>query len=150
HGLFRMLPISNRPLPRPIAASWPFAHIRHAQFARRVTLPQLSSVAENQKQSILSAILPRHEGRYGQSSRNVGRDAMDVWTAPDERGPRVRRNRVVPMPRRWHQVMGDDPRTTEAIKPGTPDGTPGRARISRNTIAQGMPDCFGVPVVTCL
>ena len=36
--------------------------------------------------------------------------------------------------------------TTVANKPGTP----GRTRISRNTIAQGMPDCFGVPVVTCL
>jgi hypothetical protein len=26
--------------------------------------------------------------------------------------------------------------------------TPGRARISRSTIVQGVPDCFGVPVVT--
>jgi hypothetical protein len=26
-------------------------------------------------------------------------------------------------------------------------GTPGRARSSRKTIAQGMPDCFGVPVL---
>ena len=40
----------------------------------------------------------------------------------------------------------DEPPTTEANKPGTP----GRSRISRDTIAQGMPDCFGVPVVTCL
>src|SRR5689334_18975921 len=38
------------------------------------------------------------------------------------------------------------PRATEAIKPGTPR----RARISRKTIVQGMPDRFGVPVVTCL
>jgi hypothetical protein len=29
-------------------------------------------------------------------------------------------------------------------------GTPRRSRISRNTIAQGMPERFGVPVVTCL
>ena len=40
---------------------------------------------------------------------------------------RGRRNRVVLMPRRWHQALGDDPRATEAIKPGTP----GRSRISR-------------------
>ena len=31
------------------------------------------------------------------------------------------------------------PKATEANKPGTP----GRARISRKTIAQGMPDRFG-------
>ena len=62
-----------------------------------------------------------------------------------------------PDPRRWDQALDDgdvgpagvtrrDLKVTEAIKPGTP----GRARISRKTIVQGMPDCFGVPVVTCL
>src|SRR6185312_6756460 len=47
-----------------------------------------------------------------------------------------RRSRVVLTPRRWCQVCGD-PQATEAIKPGTP----GRARISRKTIARGMPEC---------
>jgi hypothetical protein len=35
-------------------------------------------------------------------------------------------------------------RATVAKKPGTP----GRSRISRYPIAQGMPECFGEPVVT--
>jgi hypothetical protein len=38
----------------------------------------------------------------------------------------------------------DDPPATGAIKPGTP----GRSRISRNTIAQGMPVDPAKPVVT--
>jgi hypothetical protein len=37
-------------------------------------------------------------------------------------------------------------RATVAKKPSTR----GRTRISRKTIAQGVPDRFGVPVVTCL
>jgi hypothetical protein len=41
--------------------------------------------------------------------------------------PRGRPSRVVLIPRRWDQVLGDDPRAMEAIKPGTP----GRARSSR-------------------
>jgi len=37
-------------------------------------------------------------------------------------------------------------KATVANKPGTP----GRARSSRKTIAQGMPDCLGCPVVACV
>ena len=73
-----------------------------------------------------------------------GRDAMDARCARDERCRCGRRNRVVLTPRRWRQALGDDPRATVAKKPGTP----GRARISRKTIAQGMSVCFDVPVVT--
>jgi len=57
---------------------------------------------------------------------------------------RVRRNRAVPISRRWDQVLGDDSRATVAIKPGTP----GRTRISRRAIAQGMPVDLAKPVVT--
>jgi hypothetical protein len=67
---------------------------------------------------------------------------MDGVAAADECGCFGRRNRVVPTPRRWRQVL---PRrfgeTTVAIKPGTP----GRSRISRNTIVQGMPACSACP-----
>ena len=48
----------------------------------------------------------------------------------------VRSSRVVLSPRRWVQVSGDDPLTTEANKPDTP----GRSRSSRKTIAQGVPE----------
>ena len=63
--------------------------------------------------------------RWTQSCRKTGD------TAADER------NRVVLIPRRWDQVLSmkvDE--TTGANKPGTP----GRARSSRKTIAQGVPE----------
>ena len=53
----------------------------------------------------------------------------------DEGCRRGRSSRVVLAPRCWSQVNGDDPFAMVANKPGTP----GRARSSRNTIAQGMP-----------
>jgi hypothetical protein len=45
----------------------------------------LRPIAENQKRPYSPLIPARHEGRYGQSSRNVRRGAVDVWTAHDER-----------------------------------------------------------------
>jgi len=74
---------------------------------------------------------------------NVGRGMR--WTRsvdPDEAHRRGRQRRVVPIPRRWDQVCGDP-----ADDGGYQARTPGRARISRNTIAQGMPVVCGVPVV---
>ena len=53
---------------------------------------------------------------------------------------------MVLSPRRWGQVRRDDLRATVANKPDTP----GRARSSRNTIAQGVPSDFGVPVLACV
>jgi hypothetical protein len=61
----------------------------------------------------------------------------------DEGCRRGRSSCVVLAPRCWSQPLGHEPRGMVAKKPGTP----GRARSSRNTIAQGMPDCFGVPVL---
>jgi hypothetical protein len=68
------------------------------------------------------------------------RDAMDAVGAHEtKRAGRGRRNRVVLVPRRWDQALGlISPQATAAKKPGTPR----RARISRNTIAQGRPDCL--------
>jgi len=49
---------------------------------------------------------------------------------------RVRRNRAVPIPRRWDQASRKTfARATVARKPGAPR----RSRISRKTIARGMP-----------
>jgi hypothetical protein len=61
---------------------------------------------------------------------------MDAVVPQDVRQGRVRSSRVVPSPRRWGQVNGDDPFATEANKPDTPR----RARSSRKAIAQGVPD----------
>jgi hypothetical protein len=70
---------------------------------------------------------------------------MDVQAVPDERGRCGRRSRVVLIPRRWDQALRDvaqgdggyqarhtEESTKQLLKP----------------IAQGMPDCFGEPVVT--
>ena len=62
---------------------------------------------------------------------------------------RGRRSRSVLIPRRWYQVGEDAFRIapmTEARKPGLRGDYEG----NRKTIAQGMPDYFGVPVVTTL
>src|SRR6185312_10444410 len=74
------------------------------------------------------------EGRS--ANRHQTRDGMR-WTrgpAQDERGRCGRRNRAVPIPRRWDQVLRVDcSKATEANKPGTPR----RPRISVNHRAGG-------------
>jgi hypothetical protein len=58
-----------------------------------------------------------------------------------------RRSRVVLIPRRWDQVGGKQIRqATVATKPGHR----GEYEGNRKTIARGMPECLGVPVVTTL
>src|SRR5204863_5459343 len=57
----------------------------------------------------------------------------------DENACSVRRNRVVLAPRPWRYVGGDPPLATGARKAASP----GRARISRKTIARGKPGCLG-------
>ena len=75
-------------------------------------------------------------GTFGQSSRHVGRDAMDTSGAQTKRADCGRSSRVVVVPRRWDQPPGQEPGGTEANKPGTP----ARARSKPKTIVQGMPD----------
>jgi hypothetical protein len=49
------------------------------------------------------------------------------------------------MPRRWHQIGGMEyPPMTVTRKPDRREEHEG----NRKAIAQGMPDCFGEPVVT--
>jgi hypothetical protein len=56
-----------------------FAHARHAQFARRANLPQACALAPSGKsRADFRASRLDEEGRYGRSSRNVGRDAVDA------------------------------------------------------------------------
>jgi hypothetical protein len=69
------------------------------------------------------------------------------WTcrlAQDERGRCGRRSRVVLISRRWDQVRRRIYERRGLSSP-VPRGERGAAV---NTIARGMPDCFGVPAVT--
>jgi hypothetical protein len=124
-----------------------FAHIRHAQIARRVILSRPAAIAEKQKSPHSPAIPPQHEGRYGRSSRNVrrgcdgrkarkdeARDAFDeaVWSRHPDAGVKPATLAMSAFGR--HAVLA-----TVAIKPGTPR----RARNKSSNIARGMPDVFG-------
>ena len=73
-------------------------------------------------------------------------DAMATRDVTDEGCRRGRSSRVVLIPRRWDQAAqwrrrpyGPTRRDCAAMVANKP-GTPGRARSSRNTIAQGMPE----------
>jgi hypothetical protein len=63
--------------------------------------------------------------------------------SPDENAYSVRRSRVVLAPRPWRYASGSFPPATGARKAASP----GRARISRKTVARGKPGCLGC---TCL
>jgi hypothetical protein len=54
------------------------SHACHAQIARRVTLSQAAIIYEIRNACFNPPTSPQHEGRFGQSSRHVGRDAMDA------------------------------------------------------------------------
>jgi len=69
------------------------------------------------------------------------------WTlmAPqDERRCRGRRSRAVPIPRRWYQACGSRPGRRRWQKSPAHRGD---HEGNRKTIAQGMPECLGLPVV---
>jgi hypothetical protein len=89
-------------------------------------------------------IPPRSEGRTRRHGRRAGCDGRGLHhLTRDASGGRQRR--VVLIPRRWNQVCRRYARqATVAIKPGHR----GERAISRKTIAQGRPECFGVPVFT--
>jgi hypothetical protein len=82
-------------------------------------------------------------GDASRSSRNVGAGCDGTLAASGDlhqtkRGS-VRRNRVVLAPRPWRQVGGKCP----AGDGGKRGRSPGRAPISRKTIARGKPGCLG-------
>ena len=111
-------------------------HSHHAQTARRVTLSQACGLASSGKsQRYFRASRCDEEGRFGRSSRNVGRDAMDADARRTRRVARGRRNRGVLISRRWDQACGATCRRRGLFQPGTP----GRARYKPYTIARGMP-----------
>ena len=64
---------------REAVADGQLTHACHAQIARRANVPQLGALAPSGKSKASSC--PSRldgEGRYGRSSRNVGRDAVDA------------------------------------------------------------------------
>jgi hypothetical protein len=92
--------------------------------------------------SAYGGAVPHSSGGAYASSRTLGAGCDGRSSAADECCCFGRRNRVVLTPRRWRQVLlRRFSGATVAIKPGTP----GRSRISRNTIVQGMPDCSANP-----
>jgi hypothetical protein len=76
------------------------------------------------------------------TERGAGCDGL-LWRqasfSPDENASSGRRNRVVLAPRPWCQAGGRYP----AGDGGNKRRSPGRARISRKTIAWGKPGCLG-------
>jgi hypothetical protein len=80
------------------------------------------------------------------SSGDVARDAMDALTAPDERGRAD--GEVV-----WSWSPDAGIKLVNDLHGRRWQKSPVHRReheVSRNTIAQGMPECSGVPVVTLL
>jgi hypothetical protein len=97
------------------------------------------SLYENRKLCILPAIPHSSRGAYA-SSRTLSAGCDGRLGAVDERAQCGRQRRVVLIPRSWDQPLGlKSPGGTVARKARTP----GRARISRNTIAQGRPGRSG-------
>jgi hypothetical protein len=72
------------------------------------------------------------------------RDAMDVSARETKRAGYGRQSRVVLIPRRWDQAR----RRIHGRRGLTSPVPRGDHGISRNTVAQGVPVCFGGPVVT--
>jgi hypothetical protein len=75
---------------------------------------------------------------------------VDARCAQDEGADCGRRRRVVLTPRRWSQVGGSNSADDGGKRaPAHRSGDRGEHAISVKTIAQGRPDQFGEPVVTC-
>jgi hypothetical protein len=86
------------------------------------------------------AIPPRHEGRYGQSSRNVRRGCDGRGGAQDvARVTRSTKPCGPDTPMLVSSLGAQEPGATVTKTPGTPR----RARSKSSNIARGMPDVFG-------
>ena len=125
--------------------------VPHAQIARRVTLSQLSTLASSGKSQRSSRPSRLHMRGVSRSSRTWERDAMDVGS-PQCAPLACRRTRVS------RTVKSCGPDTPMLVSSATRASalsrhggkrarSPGRARSSRNTVAQGRPDVRLVPVV---
>jgi hypothetical protein len=119
--------------------------------ARRANQRKLSSSRIKNISLYQNSDLRHKSRRPAPNSRDVSRSSRYVgcgmrWTlqrqvmsSPDENVCSGRRSRVVLAPRPWRQTGGRYP----AGDGGKKRRSPGRARISRNTIARGKPGCPG-------
>jgi hypothetical protein len=91
-------------------------------------------------------VVPPHKRGVSRSSRTLRRDAVDALALQDEgRAKRTAKSCGPDAPTLASSFAGSIPaQATVAKKPGHR----GEREGSRKTIAQGVPDCFGVPVVT--
>jgi hypothetical protein len=118
---------------------------------------QLAASARHQRQSdftcAVGQITSTSFGRpalpkrgASRSSRTLVRAAMDATTHETNAARRGRRSRVVPMPRRWHQVGGES-----CKRRWQTSRSPGRARRKPlKPFARGKPDDPVEPVVDYL
>ena len=132
--------------PRTHLPDGQFPHARHARIARRANLSQVSALATSGKSKPSSrASRLDEEGRFGRSSRYVGRGCggrcghvRRTWRMRTAKScgsgapKQALRSRDVSCERRWQPSKGHR----------------GERDISRKTIAQGMPVDCGLPVVT--
>jgi hypothetical protein len=93
---------------------------------------------------VIHLAVPRPLRDVSRSSRYVGHRMRwtlrrQVISITGRKRCSVRRSRVVLAPRPWRYAGGNFPPATGARKAASP----GRARISRNTIARGKPGCLG-------
>ena len=123
-----------------------FPHARHARIARRANLSQVSALATSGKSKPSSrASRLDEEGRFGRSSRYVGRGCggrgwhvRRTWRMRTAKScgsgapKQALRSRDLSCERRWQPSKGHR----------------GERDISRKTIAQGMPVDLALPVVT--
>jgi len=118
------------------AAFWR-AHVCHAQVARRVIVSQAAALAPSGKSVVLSrASRGRSRGAYRDRHERWPRDAMDAERQLTSDARRTAKSCGPDPPMPGSSFSRDVSReATAARKPGTPR----RARISRKTVAQGVP-----------
>ena len=122
------------------------AHTRHAKIARRANLSQASALAPSGKSQRCSrASRLDEEGRFGRSSRYVGRGCGGRgWHV--RRTWRMRTAKSCGSGAPKQALRSRDPSCERRWQPSK--GHRGERDINRNTIAQGMPADPALPVVT--
>ena len=123
------------------------AHERHAKFARRVNLSHGDGIAEHPKSAPCFRLSRAHKRGVSRSSRTLGA-GCDGRVGDARRAALMRTAKLCgpDAPMLASSLRVNNPQATVAKEPGHR----GERRISRRTIAQGRPDCFGEPVVTTL
>jgi hypothetical protein len=131
----------NMKLASAVLPDKQFPHTSHAQTARRANLPHAFMLAPSGKSQRCSrASRLDEEGRFGRSSRYVGRGCDGRVSAQDvARGTRSTKPCGPDTPMLVSTLRAQEPGGTVTRTPGTPR----RARNKSSNIARGMPDVSG-------